>query len=456
MRRHAGRRRGPAAILDPAFATLRLSPPATLALVFALLIAAGTLLLRLPFAATTPLGWLDAAFTATSAVTVTGLTVVDTGAGFTPFGQLVILLLIQLGGLGIVSFAMLVFLLLGHRLGLRQQVMLHQDLATTALGDVMRLVRLIAAVVLGAELAGTVLLALRWVPELGLASGTWQAVFHAVSAFNNAGFSLWPDSLARWAGDPVVNLVVPALFIVGGIGFSVLADLRGFRPWRRRAVHTRLMLAGTAVLVVASVAATALLEWRNPATLGALDGWPARLQAAWLQGVTTRTAGFSSVDIGALAPGTALAYMVLMFVGGGSTSTAGGIKVTSLVVLLAATWSFLRRRPEVVLLGRAIAPLDVLRALALASIGMLLLLVAVFLLVLTQPLPFLDLAFEATSAFGTVGLSRGVTTELDGFGRLVLMVLMFTGRIGPLALGFMLATPARAGIRHPAGRIQLG
>jgi len=442
--------------IDPAYGTLRLSPPATLALLFATCIAVGALLLKMPFAATGPISWLDALFTATSAVTVTGLTVVDTGSGFTGFGQCVILLLIQLGGLGIVTFAVLVFLLLGHRLGLRQQVILYQDLGSTSLGDVLRLVRVIALVMITAEGIGALVLAVHWIPLLGTAAGLWQAVFHAVSAFNNAGFSLWPDSLARWGGDPLVNAVIPALFLLGGIGFGVLAEARQRRPWRRRPVHLRLMLAGTAVLIVFSVALTALLEWNNPGTLGGLDGWWPRLQAAWLQGVTTRTAGFSSVDIGRIEPDTALAYIVLMFIGGGSTSTAGGIKVTTMIVLLAATWAFLRRRHQVVLLERAIETADVLRSLALAFIGMLLVTLGTFVLVLTQELPFLDLAFEAMSAFATVGLSRGVTGALDAVGQIVLVVLMFTGRIGPLALGFMLATPSRSRLRYPRGRVQLG
>lgn len=455
MKRWLARHR-PRIPLDRSYGTVGLSPPVTLAVLFLALIVVGTLLLKLPFAATHAIGWLDAVFTATSAVTVTGLTVVDTGTAFTTFGQVVILLLIQFGGLGIVTFAVMVYLLLGERVGLRQQVMLYQDLNSTSLGDVMRLVRVIVVVVVVAELAGTVLLAVRWVPDMGLAHGLWVALFHAVSAFNNAGFSLWSDSLARWAGDPAINVVVPALFIVGGIGFSVIGDLRHREPWRRRTIHTRLMLLGTLVLIAWSVAVTAALEWNNPGTLGALHGWWPRLQAAWFQGVTTRTAGFSSVDISRLEPDTVLTYMSLMFIGGGSTSTAGGIKVTSLVILLAATWSFLRRRREVIVFGRSVRQEDILRVLALVFIGLLLLMIGTFLLVLTQPLPFLDLAFEATSAFGTVGLSRGVTTALDPFGRLVIMILMFVGRLGPLALGFMLATPSRSRLRYPSGVVQLG
>ena len=455
MKRWLARHR-PNIALDRSYGTLGLSPPATLALVFLGLIVLGTLLLELPFATTRGVGWLEAAFTATSAVTVTGLTVVSTGSAFTGFGQAVILALIQLGGLGIVTFAVMVYVLLGQRVGLRQQVMLYQDLNSTSLGDVMRLVRIIVVVVLVAELAGTAVLALRWGPDLGWAYGLWAALFHAVSAFNNAGFSLWDDSLARWAGDPTVNLVIPALFILGGIGFSVIGDLRHRGPWRRRAIHTRLMLLGTASLIVLSVAVTAALEWNNPGTLGALHGWWPRLQAAWFQGVTTRTAGFSSVDIAHLRPDTAFSYIVLMFVGGGSTSTAGGIKVTSLMLLLAVTWSFLRRRREVVVFGRSIRQEDILRVLALAFIGVLLVLIGTFLLVLTQPEPFLDLAFEATSAFGTVGLSRGVTAALDSFGRVVVMALMFAGRLGPLALGYMLATPSRSRLRYPSGVVQLG
>ena len=436
---------------------LRLSPPATLGLLFIGLSLVGTLLLKLPFAAREPIGWLDAAFTATSAVTVTGLTVLDTGGDFTTFGQAVILLLIQLGGLGLMTFAALVLTLLGHRIGLRQQVLLREDLNQTSLGGVVRMVRPILLTVLAFEAAGTALLALHWVPLEGWRQGLWLALFHAVSAFNNAGFGLYPDSLMRFADSPLLNLVVPVLIICGGLGFSCLCEAYQGRRWRRLSMHSKLMAVGTGALLAWGFLGFALLEWDNPATLGGLDGAWARLQAAWFQAVTPRTAGFNTVDIGAVEHSTALMLISLMFIGGGSTSTAGGIKVTTFIVLVLGTHAFLTRRQEPSAFGRRIPPNDILKVLAVTFISLLVVMVSTFLLTVTQRLGFLDLAFEATSAFGTVGLSRGVTAELDAAGRLIIMVTMLVGRAGPLALGFALATATTAGrVRYPPARVQLG
>ncbi len=435
---------------------LHLPAPTVLTLLFLGLVIVGTLALQLPFATNAPLTWLQAAFTATSAVTVTGLVVVDTASHFTTFGQAVILLLIQLGGLGLMTFAVMTTLLLGQRLSLRQSVMLGADLNQTSLGGLAHLIRVVLAVVLTLEGIGTLALALRWVPEYGLAHGLWLALFHAVSAFNNAGFALWPDNLGHWVGDPVINVVVPTLFILGGLGFNVLSELRERRPWRRLTLHSRLMLLGTAILIVWSVVATAWLEWDNPATLGGLAGTGERLWAAWFQGVTTRTAGFNTVDLSGITDATALTYMSLMFVGGGSTSTAGGIKVSTLMVLIGATIAFLRRRREPSMLGRRISGEDVLKVLSLTFMSLLLVMLATFVLVMHHPGAFLPIAFEVTSAFGTVGLSQGITPELDALGQCLIMAVMFIGRLGPLALGFVLATPATARIRYPHGNVVLG
>lgn len=431
-------------------------PPAVLALLYGALIVLGTGLLKLPGATVAPVSWADALFTATSAVTVTGLAVLDTGSDFTLFGQAVILGLIQLGGLGLMTFAVLVLSMLGLPVGLSHHLFLREDLNQTSLHDLLRLVRVILKVVLLCEGIGLALLAIAFVPEFGWAEGLWQALFHTVSAFNNAGFGLFSDSLTRWATDPLVNLVVPALIIVGGIGFSVLSDIYRTRRWGGFSLHTKIMLAGTAVLLVWSVAAVAALEWTNPATLGAFDSPWERLMVAWFQGVTTRTAGFNTVDIAALHDSTALMVISLMLIGAGSTSTAGGIKVTTFVVLLLATVAFFKRRQTVTAFGRSLGHEEVMKVLALTTLSLLLVMVSTFLVSISHDGDFLDLAFEVASAFGTVGLSRGATGELDGFGRAILIGLMFLGRVGPLTLGFVLATRVPPRIRYPAGRVFLG
>lgn len=435
---------------------LRIPPPAILAALYAVLIGLGAGLLKLPVATPEPISWSDAIFTATSAVTVTGLVVIDTGSALTLFGQGVVLVLIQLGGLGLMTFAVLVVSMLGLPVSMSQRIFLREDLNQTSISDLLVLVRGILKVVLACELVGVALLSIVFVPEFGWGMGLWQALFHTVSAFNNAGFGLFPDSLSGWVGNPIVNLTVPALFIFGGLGFIVVTELYANRSWHGFSLHTKLMISGTLALIVWSVLAFAVLEWTNPRTLGGLDSIGARLWASWFQGVTTRTAGFNTVDIGAIHDSTALMIMSLMVIGGGSTSTAGGIKVTTFIVLLLATIAFFKRRQQLRVFGRSLGPEEVMKVLALTMVSLLTVFVALFLITISHDGDFLDLAFEVTSAFGTVGLSRGATGELDGFGRAVIIAVMFIGRIGPLTLGFFLATRAKPRVGYPASKVYLG
>lgn len=415
----------------------------------------GALALRLPIAAIGELTWMDCLFTAASAVTVTGLAVVDTGSQFTLFGQAVILILIQLGGLGLMTFAALVMSVLGLSVGLPQRHLLKEDLRQTSLAEVTRLVRLIFRIVVACELAGAAALAFVFVPDFGWPKGLWFALFHSVSAFNNAGFGLLPDSMVRWVGDPLINLVIPALVIVGGLGYSVIADLWRVRGWRRLSLHSKIMLSGTAGLLAAGTLVIALLEWSNPATLGGL-AVAERIEASWFQSVITRTAGFNSIDLAGLNESTALFMMSLMWIGGGAASTAGGVKVTTFIVLVAATLAFFRPGAHLNLFGRRLGPEEVLKVLALTVVSMITIILGVFLVMLTYEGPFLDAAFEVTSAFATVGMSRGATPELDTFGRIVIIVLMFIGRVGPLTLGFFLATRTPPRVKYPAGEVLLG
>lgn len=434
----------------------RTPPPAVLAAGYLTLIVLGAVLLLLPPMARQPITLMDALFTSTSAVTVTGLVVIDTELVLTFWGQLVVAVLIQLGGLGLMTIAVLVWSALGLPVGITQGTYLREDLNQTSYVRLTRLVWTIFRVVIVAEIAGAMLLSLSFMPNHGLAQGLWHAVFHSVSAFNNAGFSTFSPGLTGYALDPIVNVVIPALFIVGGIGYVVVSDMWTRAFWRGWSLHTRLMIIGTAVLIVLGVGLTAALEWSNPRTLGQYDSWVARMTVAWFQGVTTRTAGFNSTDIGGLHDSTSLLYMALMIIGGGPTSTAGGLKVTTIVVMVLATIAFLRRRTEIWAFGRSIALGDVLKAMALISIASAVIFTAVFLMALSHDGEFIDIAFEVSSAFGTTGLSRGYTTELSDFGRLVIMAVMFLGRVGPLTLGFFLATRMMPRVRYPAGQVHLG
>lgn len=431
-----------------------LPPPALLVLSYIVFILVGAILLWLPIAHHGEIDFGASLFTSASAVTVTGLVLYDTGSAFTGFGQAVIAILIQLGGLGLMTFAVLVLGALGIPVGMPQRLILREDLNQTSISNLFVLVRVILVVALVCQAVGAAILATVFVPQYGW-NGVWQAVFHAVSAFNNAGFALHPDSLSQWVGNPIINLTIPLLFISGGIGFIVVGDIYQKRTFRKLTLHSKIMLVGTAILIAWGTLSFALLEWTNPATLGGLNIGD-RLWASWFQGVTPRTAGFNTIDTSGMHDSTTLLTMTLMLVGAGSTSTAGGIKVTTLAVLLLATIAFFRRRKEFHAFGRSLGLEEVMKVLALTMLSMLIVFFAIFLVSISHDGDFLDLAFEVTSAFGTVGLSRGATGELDAFGRAVIILVMFIGRVGPLTLGFFLATRAVPKVRYPAGEIYLG
>ncbi|MCD1616471.1 TrkH family potassium uptake protein [Salipiger marinus] len=435
---------------------LRVSPPLILAALYAGLILLGALLFKLPFATTQPITWSDALFTATSAVTVTGLAVFDVGAVLTHFGEFVLAVLIQLGGLGLMTFAVLVLAALGLPVGITGHIYLREDLNQNSMHQLSALVRTILKVVLFCEVTGALVLMLSFAPVLGFWEGLWVSAFHSISAFNNAGFSTFSDGLVGFATDPVVNLVIPALFIVGGIGYVVLQDIARQRSHHSWSLHTKIMLLGTAILIPWSVGSFALLEWTNPGTLGIFDSAGEKLMVSWFQGVTTRTAGFNTTDIGALHDSTVMLFISLMLIGGGPTSTAGGIKVTTFVVMILATIAFFRRQTQLHAFGRSIGLEQVLKVMALTSISVLVVFVGVFLLTASHDGHFVDVAFEVASAFGTVGLSRGYTTELTEFGRAMIIAIMFLGRVGPLTLGFFLATRTTPRVRYPEGQIHLG
>ncbi|MDB5773128.1 MAG: Ktr system potassium transporter [Burkholderia sp.] len=436
---------------------LRLTPPQVLVLSFLGLSLFGTLLLKLPAATQQPTSWMQALFTAVSASTVTGLAVVDTGTHFTQFGQWVLLFLMQSGGLGLMTFGVFVIYLTNGQMTLRHRAALREALNQTGPGDLRRVLISIFGFTAIMEIVGTALLALHWVPEMGWSRGLFYSFFHAVSAFNSAGFGLPGNSLTNYVGSPLVNSIISALFITGGIGFVVLADMLGKKRFRAYSLHTKLMLVGTLVINVVAMLVILLLEHGNPATLAALPDMGTRLWAAWFQAVSPRSAGFNTIDIGAMMPATVFFMMGLMFIGGGSGSTAGGVKLSTFIVLLLATRAFLREQERPVVFGRSIPPNVILKALAITVISLFCVMTGVFALMVTEGGGnFLDLAFEAVSAFGTVGLSRGVTAELSTAGQLVVILLMLIGRVGPLTLAFTLANVRRERIQYPSGQLNVG
>lgn len=414
------------------------SPARTIVVVFAAAIAVGTGLLLLPFS-TAPgrdSTVLDASFTSTSAVSVTGLAVTDTASHWSTFGQVVILVLIQLGGFGIMTLSSLVALLLSRRLGLRRRQAAQAEVGALNPGDVRRVVVGVALVSLTIESLAAVVLTWRFAVDegTGLGEAAYQGIFHAVSAFNNAGFSLFSDNLMGFVGDWWLCLSIGLAVIAGGLGFPVWAELRDSwsRP-RRWSLHTKMTLGTTLVLIVVGTVFIAANEWTNPATLGELA--PAeRGLASWFQSVSPRTAGFNSLDYGAMREGTLLGTDVLMFIGGGSASTAGGIKVTTFALLGFVMWSELRGEPDVNAFGRRIPTLAQRQALTLALLAVGAVIGSTLVLIVMEPIGLSTALFEVISAFSTVGLSTGITGELGAGPQVVLIALMFVGRVGPITL----------------------
>ncbi|WP_370037727.1 TrkH family potassium uptake protein [Nocardioides sp.] len=428
---------------------------------FGLAVLVGTLLLMLPVAQT-GIDWTDpvtALFTATSAVCVTGLVVVDTGTYWSTFGEVVILALIQVGGLGTMTLASLLGLAISRKLGLRARVTAATETKAVGLGDVREVVIGVARTSLVVELAVAVVLALRFWAAYDVSPGraAYLGVFHSVSAFNNAGFALWPDSLVRFATDPWICLPIAASVIVGGIGFPVILELRKrLRTPRAWSMHTKMTLWATGVLLVLGTLLITANEWRNPATLGQLDT-PGRLLAGFFQAVMPRTAGFNSIDFAAVNEGTLLITTVLMFIGGGSAGTAGGIKVTTFVLLLLVIWAEVRGERDVQAFDRRIGERVVRQALTIALLSVGLVTAATVVLVEITRMSTHLVLFEVVSAFGTVGLSTGITADVGTAGHLVLAVLMFVGRLGPITLVSALALRERQRLyHHPEGRPLIG
>jgi trk system potassium uptake protein TrkH len=440
------------------------SPAQLLAVSFAGLIATGSVLLWLPAAAARePLSLLDAFFTATSAVCVTGLIVVDTPNDLSLFGQTVVLLLIQAGGLGYMSITTVVAVAMGKQLTVHERLTLQEAWNVQTMDGLIRFVVNVFKLTLAFEIVGALVLAARWAGEMGVGRALYVGLFHSVSAFNNAGFALFSDSLMGFRDDPIVNVTILTLIICGGLGFIVLSELGRLRRTRRLSVHARLVLMMSAALIIGTTLAIFVLEYRNPRTIGDL-ALPQALLASFFQAVTPRTAGFNTLDIGAMMPATLFLIIVLMFIGAAPGGTAGGIKVTTFSITVAALWATVRGRQDVTIFRRRLPPELIARAFFISLIAFLALNGVAALLLITEERPLLATLFETVSAAGTVGLSTGeagapisLAGHFSPVGKLLLIVTMYMGRIGPLTLAVAVArggTPPR--VRYPEGKILVG
>ncbi|POH68298.1 ATPase [Cryobacterium zongtaii] len=418
-------------------------PAQAVAAGFALTILLGTGLLSLPIAKVGPGGasFAEAIFTATSAVCVTGLTVVDTETFWTPFGQVVILVLIQIGGFGVMTFASVIGLAVVRRLSLRSRVTAASEVRSVGLEDVKGLVLGVVTISLIVEGVVAVLLSLRFLFGYGepLGRAIWFGVFHAVSSFNNAGFALFSDNLISYAVDPFICLPIAAAVILGGLGFPVIVQLRKhLRSPLLWSMNTRIVLAGTITLLVAGTVYITAVEWSNPATLGPMD-WPAKILVGFFQSVQTRTAGFNSVDIGAMDSASLLGMDVLMFIGGGPAGTAGGIKITTFAVLYFILVAEIRGDGVVNVFGKRLSRAVHRQAISVVLLAVFVVIASTAVLMVLTDLTLDVLLFEAISAFGTVGLSTGITANLPPAGQAILIMLMFIGRLGPITFASALA-----------------
>ncbi|MGO2110720.1 MAG: TrkH family potassium uptake protein [Pseudoclavibacter sp.] len=423
-----------------------LAPAQSIVTGFGIVLLAGSALLMLPISATeTPATPVEAIFTAASALCVTGLVVVDTAVFWSPFGITVIAVLIQLGGLGIMMFAALVGVALARRISVRARLSAAAEAKSIGMGDVRRLARSIFVTSIVIEAIVALFFIIRFAAAYGYnaADAIWHGIFHAVSAFNNAGFALYTDSMMGFVSDPWIALPMCAAIVLGGIGFPVLRELA--REWRtplRWSMNTRIVLPGTIALLVLGIAVVLVAEWNNPETLGGLDPG-SRILAGVFSAVQMRTAGFNSVDIGAMNDQTLLFTDIMMFIGGGPAGTAGGIKITTFAVLLFIVWTELRGGAAVNVFGKRLSRSVHREAISVALLAVAAVGATTLVLLSMTDFDLDQVLFESVSAFATVGLSTGITADIPPAGQLLLAALMFFGRIGPLTLGSALALRER-------------
>lgn len=443
---------------------LKLSPTQIIALTFAAIILLGTVLLSLPIASRSGVscGFRPALFTATSATCVTGLVLFDTWTQWSGFGQAVILCMIEIGGLGFMSAASLVIFVLRRKVGLKQRMLMAQALSVNELEGVVRLQKWVLLGSLTIQLTGAAILFLRFLPDYGWRQSAIWGVFHAISAFCNAGFDLTGvvapgANLNVFNDDPVVCITVMALVVLGGLGFFVWEEVATHRSFKKCSVYTKLVLITSGVLILGGAALIAALEWNNPGTLGNMPLWQ-KILNAFFQSVTVRTAGFTSVDQGLLTEGGKAVSIFLMFIGGSSGSTAGGIKTVTFLVLVLFVVARARGKHAVTVFHRTIPHEKVTDAVTIISLMVGLAFAGAVLITATSPVGFIDALYETASAIATVGLTAGVTPVLSIPAQFMIIVFMYFGRVGVLtiSLGFLMGDRAKERYTYAQTNLLIG
>ncbi|MDW7675286.1 MAG: TrkH family potassium uptake protein [Bacillota bacterium] len=436
-----------------------LNPVQILVIGYLIMITIGTFLLSLPISqkAGQAISTIDALFTATSATAITGLVVVNTGETFSTFGQVVIMILFQIGAIGFMTLTTVYALILGKNISFKDRLVLQSSLNQLSYAGIVRLTLIVIAVTFLMEAVAALILFLHWLPEMGAGQALYYGIFHAISGFANAGFDLFPNSLHQFTGDIVVNATIITLFVMGGLGFTVLVDLyikKG--KFKRLSLHSKLMLYLSAILGLTGIISVFILEYHNPATMAGFT-MKERILASIFQGLTPRSAGFSTIDIGQMHPVSIMITKVLMFIGGGPGSNAGGIKLTTFGILLIVVYTMMRGREDFNVFSRRLPQHLVNKSLAISIIGIGAVFLISTILLFTEGAPFDVVVFEVISAFATVGLSAGLTPDLSPTGKIIITITMFIGRLGPLSLAFALSTRKRkSGIKYIEEDVVIG
>lgn len=435
-----------------------LNPPRVLALGFGALILLGAFLLNLPLASKTGerIGFINAFFTSSSAVCVTGLVVKNTADYWSNFGHFVIISLIQMGGLGFMTMATIGALIVGKKITFTERLVIKEQLNQETMTGLVKLTKYVIGATFLIEGLGAVFLATKFIPMYGFKKGLWFSIFHAISAFCNAGFDLMGNSLEPYAGDLTLNLTLAALVIFGGLGFSVYIDISRNRKFTRLKVHSKLVIVMTILLLILGSVLIYITESTNPETMLNFSR-KEKLVSSFFQSAITRTAGFNSINLTGMRESTVIIMVILMFIGGSPGSTAGGVKTTTFGVLLFTTRAVIRGDKDVTIFKKRINQSIINRSLAIFMVGIVLVLSLTLFLTFTEEANFLDLLFETTSAFATVGLSRSLSPNLTNIGKIVIALTMYAGRVGPLTMAFAFAQKERReNFRYSEGNITVG
>ncbi len=441
--------------------TKRINPARRIAMGFAVLILIGAVLLMLPAAAKSgrQTSFLTALFTAASATCVTGLSLVNVGAYFSVFGQAVILILIQLGGLGFMTVICFVFFMTNKYIGLRNRMLIAQSMGMGTLEGVVKLAKHVLVITGAVEFVGAVLLSLRFIPKYGIVKGIWSSIFHSVSAFCNAGFDIIGDgqSVMSYQNDTLVLLVLSGLIIIGGLGFIVWEDILRKRKWKKLTMYSKSVLAATVFLLAAGTAVYFVLEHANPLTIKS-SGTVQKILSSFFQSVTTRTAGFDALGQNNLTDASKVWGIILMMAGGASGSTAGGIKIGTIFLVFMTLQTVLSARREVVIFGRRVGYTTIVHAMALMVLWLVLVVTGAVIISLADGHSLLNSMYETASAYSTVGLTAGITETASTLTKILLILYMFFGRVGimTISLVFMSHTKKANGIKYPDGEFLVG